>query len=48
VQIELEALGDSVDPFGDSPQGDCERFRDVSELQVLLCTARGANSGRRD
>jgi HAD superfamily hydrolase (TIGR01509 family) len=37
-----------LDPFGDWPRVDCERFRDVSELQVVLCAARGAGSGRRD
>jgi putative hydrolase of the HAD superfamily len=37
-----------LDPFGDWPQVDCERFRDVSELQVLICAARGADFGSRD
>ncbi len=36
-----------LDPFDDWDHVDCQRFRDVSELQVALCAARGANSTSR-
>jgi HAD superfamily hydrolase (TIGR01509 family) len=35
-----------VDPFDDWQDVDCRRFRDVAELQIALCAARGADSGR--
>jgi putative hydrolase of the HAD superfamily len=36
-----------VDPFDDWQNVDCRRFRDVAELQIALCAARGLDSVRR-
>ena len=36
-----------LDPFDDWHHVDCQRFRDVPELQFALCAARGANSTSR-
>jgi len=34
-----------LDPFDDWPDVDCQRFRDVSELQAALCAARKEEPG---
>jgi HAD superfamily hydrolase (TIGR01509 family) len=36
-----------LDPYDDWRHVDCQRFRDVPELQVALCAARKANTGSR-
>lgn len=36
-----------LDPFGDWPHVDCQRFRDVPELQAALCAAREAGPAGR-
>ena len=35
-----------IDPFDDWRDVDCQRFRDVAELQIALCAARAADFGR--